>query len=116
MSDEVLRAETRHQFEPTAVWPVATRPRTVVCAACGVECASRYATWLCCDSLAHMTTQPFHNLGRVLAHVFALWWWWPEQWQAGLVFVLFGLLVLLPVTIKEIQSRRKSYNLAANPG
>lgn len=36
-----------------------------------------------------------------------LWRLWPEQWQAGLVFVLFGLLVLAPVTIKEIQSRRK---------
>ena len=37
-----------------------------------------------------------------------LWWWWPEQWQAGLVFVLAGLLVLAPVTIKEIQFRRKA--------
>jgi len=37
-----------------------------------------------------------------------LWRWWPEQWQAGLVFVLSGLLVLAPVTIKEIQSRRKA--------
>jgi len=37
-----------------------------------------------------------------------LWRLWPEQWQAGLVFVLFGLLVLAPVTIKEIQSRRKA--------
>jgi hypothetical protein len=36
-----------------------------------------------------------------------LWWLWPEEWQAGLVFVLFGSLVLAPVTIKEIQSRRK---------
>jgi hypothetical protein len=33
---------------------------------------------------------------------------WPEQWLAGLVFVLFGLLVLAPVTVKEIQSRRKA--------
>ena len=37
-----------------------------------------------------------------------LWRLWPEQWQAGLVFVLFGLLVLAPVTITEIQSRRRS--------
>jgi len=37
-----------------------------------------------------------------------LWRLWPEQWQAGLVFILFGLLVLAPVTIKEIQSRRKA--------
>jgi peptidoglycan/LPS O-acetylase OafA/YrhL len=37
-----------------------------------------------------------------------LWRWWPEEWQAGLVFVLLGLLVLAPVTIKEIQCRRKA--------
>jgi lysylphosphatidylglycerol synthetase-like protein (DUF2156 family) len=37
-----------------------------------------------------------------------LWRLWPEQWQAGLVFVLFGSLVLTPVTVKEIQSRRKA--------
>ena len=37
-----------------------------------------------------------------------LWRLWPEEWQAGLVFVLFGSLVLAPVTIKEIQSRRKT--------
>jgi hypothetical protein len=37
-----------------------------------------------------------------------LWRLWPEEWQAGLVFVLFGLLVLAPVTLKEIQSRRKA--------
>jgi hypothetical protein len=42
-----------------------------------------------------------------------LWRLWPEQWQAGLVFVLFGLLVLAPVTIKEIQFRRRS--LAQSP-
>jgi multisubunit Na+/H+ antiporter MnhG subunit len=37
-----------------------------------------------------------------------LWRLWPEEWQAGLVFILFGLLVLAPVTIKEIQFRRKA--------
>ena len=37
-----------------------------------------------------------------------LWHIWPEQWQAGLVFVLFGSLVLAPVTIKQIQSRGKT--------
>jgi hypothetical protein len=37
-----------------------------------------------------------------------LWHLWPEEWQAGLVFVLFGLLVLAPVTIKEIQLRKKA--------
>lgn len=48
-------------------------------------------------------------LGAMVCGVGAyLWWWWPEQWQAGLVFILSGLLVLAPVTIKEIQSRRKA--------
>jgi|SRR5579864_8931472 len=37
-----------------------------------------------------------------------LWRLWPEQWQAGLVFILFGMLVLAPVTIKEIRFRRKT--------
>jgi hypothetical protein len=36
-----------------------------------------------------------------------LWRLWPEQWQAGLVFILFGMLVLAPVTIKEIRFRRR---------
>ena len=44
-----------------------------------------------------------------------LWRLWPEQWQAGLVFVLFGLLVLAPVTIKEIQSRRRSLTQSSTP-
>ena len=44
-----------------------------------------------------------------------LWRWWPEQWQAGLVFVLFGLLVLAPVTVKEIQSRRRSLAQSSTP-
>jgi peptidoglycan/LPS O-acetylase OafA/YrhL len=35
-----------------------------------------------------------------------LWRLWPEEWQAGLVFILFGSLVLATVTIEEIQSRR----------
>ena len=33
------------------------------------------------------------------------WRLWPEQWQAGFVFILFGLIVLIPVTIREIQLR-----------
>jgi hypothetical protein len=37
-----------------------------------------------------------------------LWRWWPEEWQAGLVFILFGLLALVPVTIREVQLRRNS--------
>jgi hypothetical protein len=44
-----------------------------------------------------------------------LWRLWPEQWQAGLVFVLFGLLVLAPITIKEIQSRRRSLAQSSTP-
>src|SRR5262245_21829968 len=46
-------------------------------------------------------------LGAAVCAVGAhLWWLWPEQWQAGLVFILSGLLVLAPVTVKQIQSRR----------
>jgi hypothetical protein len=41
-----------------------------------------------------------------------LWHIWPEEWQAGLVFVLFGSLVLAPVTIKQIQSRGKTLSQA----
>ena len=37
-----------------------------------------------------------------------LWRLWPEEWQAGLVFLLFGLLILAPVTILEIQLRRRA--------
>lgn len=44
-----------------------------------------------------------------------LWRLWPEQWQAGFVFVLFGLLVLAPVTVKEIQSRRKTLAQTQSP-
>jgi hypothetical protein len=35
----------------------------------------------------------------------------PDEWQAGLVFVLFGLVVLIPVTIWEIQNRRNRQTL-----
>jgi hypothetical protein len=44
-----------------------------------------------------------------------LWRMWPEEWQAGLVFVLFGLLVLAPVTIKEILFRRKALTNIQSP-
>ena len=40
---------------------------------------------------------------------------WPEEWQAGFVFVLFGLIVLAPVTVKEIQSRRKAVSEVQPP-
>ena len=36
-----------------------------------------------------------------------LWYWWPEEWHAGFVFVLFGFLVLAPVTVKEVRIRKK---------
>ena len=36
-----------------------------------------------------------------------IWRLWPEEWQAGLVFILFGMIVLIPVTIREIQLRMK---------
>jgi hypothetical protein len=41
---------------------------------------------------------------------------WPEEWAAGLVFVLFGLIVLGPVTIWEIQNRRKRVSLPQKDG
>jgi multisubunit Na+/H+ antiporter MnhG subunit len=37
-----------------------------------------------------------------------LWRVRPEEWQAGLVFILFGLLVLAPVTMWEVQLRGKN--------
>ena len=37
-----------------------------------------------------------------------IWRSWPEEWQAGVVFLLFGLLILVPVTIQEIQLRRRA--------
>ena len=44
--------------------------------------------------------------GAVCAVGVYLSYLWPDQWQAGLVFVLFGLAILAPITLKEIQSRR----------
>jgi|SRR5215469_13430607 len=35
-----------------------------------------------------------------------LCFWWPEQWQAGFVIILFGLIVLVPVTIWQVQNRK----------
>jgi hypothetical protein len=35
-----------------------------------------------------------------------LCYWWPEEWQAGLVFVLFGMIVIIPGTINEIRFRK----------
>ncbi|HSY98057.1 MAG TPA: hypothetical protein VK788_01060 [Terriglobales bacterium] len=49
--------------------------------------------------------------GAVSAIGVYLWRVWPEEWQAGVVFVLFGFLVLAPVTVKEIQFRRKALDL-----
>lgn len=36
-----------------------------------------------------------------------IWHLWPDEWQAGLVFILFGMIVLIPVTVTEIQLRKK---------
>ena len=41
-----------------------------------------------------------------------LWRLWPEEWQAGLVFVLFGLLVLAPVTDQGNSISQKSNRTA----
>jgi hypothetical protein len=37
-----------------------------------------------------------------------LCYWWPRQWQAGFVFVLFGMIVIIPVTVQEIRFRKRS--------
>jgi hypothetical protein len=44
-----------------------------------------------------------------------LWRSWPEEWQAGLVFLLFGLLILTPVTLREIQLRRRAIPQVQTP-
>jgi hypothetical protein len=36
-----------------------------------------------------------------------LCYWWPQQWQAGFIFVLFGMIVIVPVTFQEIRFRRR---------
>jgi hypothetical protein len=46
--------------------------------------------------------------GIVCAVGVYLWRLWPEKWEAGFVFVLFGLLVLIPVTVTEIRTRRRN--------
>ena len=82
----------------------------------------QFAVWLIAPARAPLDVSPPLNswsqrlllaavcfLGAVACALGVyLWRLWPEDWQAGLVFVLFGLLVLAPVTIKEIQFRRKA--------
>ena len=81
----------------------------------------QFATWLAVPRMAPSGVTPPLNswwqrfllsivclLGAAVCAVgIYLWRLWPEEWQAGLVFILFGLIVLAPVTIWEIQTRRK---------
>ena len=82
----------------------------------------QFSVWLIAPSSAPSGTTPplTSRWQRLLLSIVCLlgaavcgvgvyvWRLWPEEWQAGLVFVLFGLLVLAPVTVREIQSRRKT--------
>jgi len=81
----------------------------------------QFATWLAVPRMAPSGVTPPLNswwqrfllsivclLGAAVCAVgIYVWRLWPEEWQAGLVFILFGLIVLAPVTIWEIQTRRK---------
>jgi len=83
--------------------------------------AQRFAIWLIVPAAAPWDVPRgiSSRVQRVLfavvcllaAAVFAtgvyLWYWWPEQWQAGLVFILFAFIVLGPVTVTEIRFRKK---------
>lgn len=89
--------------------------------------AQRFALWLLTPRAPAMLTspQPFGTGQRILLAIVCLaaagiaawgiYWWYlsPEDWQAGLVFVLFGLLVLIPVTIREVQLRRGTRRVVA---
>ena len=84
--------------------------------------AQQFALWLVVPRMIPSDTTP--TLGSCWEHLLLLvicllgtavcavgayiWRWWPEHWQAGLVFLLFGLLILAPVTIREIQLRRRA--------
>jgi hypothetical protein len=83
--------------------------------------AQRFALWLLTPEspATTETPQPFGRVQRAVLAIVCLvasgiiawgvYWWYlsPEDWQAGLVFILFGLLVFAPVTVREIQLRRK---------
>lgn len=83
--------------------------------------AQRFALWLMAPSDATVSEvlQPSTGAQRVILAIICLaaagisawgaYWWYvsPEDWQAGLVFILFGLLIFGPVTIREVQLRRK---------
>jgi hypothetical protein len=84
--------------------------------------AQQFALWLIAPRgvLSDATPRPISSRQRFLLSIICLlgaavcgvgiylWRLWPEEWQAGLTFVLFGLLVLAPVTIREVQLRRNS--------
>lgn len=86
--------------------------------------SQQFAIWLLAPGMAPSDfTPPVSSPGqRLLLSIICLlgaavciigvylWHLWPEEWQAGLVFILFGLMVLAPVTIWEIQNRRKQMN------
>jgi len=81
----------------------------------------QFATWLAIPRMAPSdVTLPLNSwwqrlllsivclLGAAVCAVgIYLWRLWPEEWQAGLVFILFGLIVLAPVTIWQTRTRRK---------
>ncbi len=78
----------------------------------------QFAVWLIAPKLAPPDATPAMNSSRqrillslicflgsaVCALGVYLWHLWPEEWQAGLVFILFGFIVLTPVTIWQIQN------------
>lgn len=84
--------------------------------------AQQFAVWFIASAKAPSdVSAPLTSTGqRILLSVICLlgasvcalgiylWRLYPEDWQVGLVFILFGLLVLAPVTLKEIQLRRKA--------
>jgi hypothetical protein len=83
--------------------------------------AQRFALWLLAPPKTATIEQPLGRAQRLLLALLCLvaagvsawgvYWWYlsPEDWQAGLVFILFGLIVLIPVTMKEVRLRRKPY-------
>lgn len=82
--------------------------------------AQRYSIWLIAPGTAPRESRPafvsmtqrllFGSVTFGAAAVSAigvyLCYWWPEEWQAGFVFVLLGLIVLLPVSVTEVRFRK----------
>jgi hypothetical protein len=86
--------------------------------------AQRFALWLLSPRAPAVADVP-QSFGRVQRTVLAIvcliaagisgwggYWWYfsPEDWQAGLVFILFGVLIFAPVTVREIQLRRNPHH------